>query len=96
LYTRVLLPAPAPNFKEAKQDQIEPNQKVNSMKKKKLNPLSIFGSDINSDVALSRNEMKKIMAGSGSDCHSSPDCPIYRPCLDCSSFPCKCSNCCVA
>ena len=40
------------------------------MKKKKLNTLNIFGDSINSDVALSRNEMKKIMAGSGQcDCY---------------------------
>jgi len=59
---------------------------VNTMKKKKLNSLNIFGGSINSDVALSRNEMKKIMAGSGGG-HTT-NCVIcpwdhYCICWDC-------------
>jgi len=49
------------------------------MKKKKLNTLNIFGGSINSDVALSRNEMKKIMAGSGS---------CYLTCSNCQNDTC--------
>ena len=45
------------------------------MKKKKLNTLNIFGGSKNSDVALSRNEMRKIMAGSG---NGSTNCGCYN------------------
>ena len=63
------------------------------MKKKKLNTLNIFGGNINSDVALSRNEMKKIKAGSGCNlykCCSSPS--SCSQCIHCQGGACVCMN----